>query len=259
MPKIVPTPRGDVGLPYDAPLDLSMDSSSAEDVLGRPLRSMRDSISQCLVVDAPRTNGGDSGEGEGKGEGHGEGEGKVSWTWLAPDGTGDDRASTLVGNGGDEGVGGGSAAAEDGKYCGGILDIAGAKAVSTDQMKMEKGTSNAPANESVSAPLNAPVKEAKQDSAARPHVEAWPELVGYDGKMVAMAIRSDRPDVHVITIKERREGGAAVAAIAAEEAAAPSPEVPEGYTAFVRVYVRSSDNTVRRPPRVEQVELVVTP
>ena len=207
---------------------------------------MRDSISQCLVEDAPRTNGGDTGEGDGKGEGHGEGIGKVGWTWLAPD----------------EGVGGGGAAAEDGKDGGGVLDIAGAKAGSTDQMGMEKGTPNASANEPVSAPSNAPVKEAKEDSAARPHVEAWPELVGYDGKMVAMAIRSDRPDVHVITIKERRGGGAAlaaIAAIAAEDAAAPSPEVPEGYTAFVRVYVRLSDNTVRRPPRVEQVESASTP
>ena len=33
-------------------------------------------------------------------------------------------------------------------------------------------------------------------------VQSWPELVAYDGRMVAIAIRNDRPDVRVITVLE---------------------------------------------------------
>jgi hypothetical protein len=36
---------------------------------------------------------------------------------------------------------------------------------------------------------------------------SWPELLGYDGRMVALAIRSDRPDVRVITVLEQDLSG----------------------------------------------------
>ena len=103
---------------------------------------------------------------------------------------------------------------------------------------------------------------------------SWPELVGYDGRMVARAIHHDRPDVRVITLTEEQSVAGEHAELIAqqnenwdgwEDRAAPLTDEDRAANELVVFLVvrpcsgaRAQDTTVVQPPWVMRTSVVAT-
>lgn len=113
------------------------------------------------------------------------------------------------------------------------------------------------------APVMSSIQQPSEPAAP---VVAWPELLEYDGRMVALAIAHDRPDVRVITANEADiEDDGRHASLFAKQSDVASVALPlteeERHTAELVVLLvvracpgaRERDTTVVVPPRVARL------